>query len=194
MGKENIIFPQLNKSRCGCSCCCSQEQPLLWQGCIRDGLTHPEVLGQNTTALPLPQLLDPSQQHPEFSVTAGWQVTPHGCPHDIPMLQLRCCELCLAPPVWSHPPPSLGKRRSEPSHQHKTQVQIYLYSVPDKSPQGWRGLHGSLLLVAFRLQTLSSHARCPFPLCLLCCQSSPEPKEGGDGCTVPTSSLIHSAP
>lgn len=49
---------------------CSQEQPLLWETCIRDGLTHPEVLGENTTALPLPQLLDPSQQCPEFSVTA----------------------------------------------------------------------------------------------------------------------------
>lgn len=172
---------------------CSREQPLLWKTCIRDGLTHPEVLGENTTALPLPQLLGPSQQCPEFSVTAECQVTPHRCPHNSPMPQLCCCELCLPPSVWSHLPFSLGRRRSGPSHQHKTRVQIYLYSVPDKSLQGWRGLHGSLWLVAFRLQTFSSHARCPFPLCLSAAEL-PRAEGGGDGCTVLTSPLLRSAP
>jgi len=120
--------------------------------------THPEVLGEKAAALALPWPSDPSQQHQEVSATAGcW------APHDSPVPWPCWSGLRLPPPVWSHLPPSLGRRPSEPSHQCKTRTQISLYSVPDRSLPGWRQLHRSLGLVAFGFQTLSPHAEMPFP-------------------------------
>lgn len=67
------------------------------------------------------------------------------------------------PCMWSHLPPSLGRRGSKPGHQRKTQVQIYLYSVPDRSHQGRGGFTDPFGLWLSGFRTFHPAPRYLFP-------------------------------
>lgn len=92
---------------------------------------------------------------------------------------------CMAVLVWapsSSPcmessPTQPRQRQYEPSHQCKTPVKIYLYSVLDKSLQAGGGFCEPPWLLGFR--PFHSVPRCSFPFCLFCCQQLPRAR-GGD--------------